>query len=118
MATNKASFGSSAARLDAVHCPRVLGGRHAACTRTRPHEELQMSTNTFATIDLGELVTVTGGLEVEGEGSVNIGVGSGQVNLKGKYKRSNYESCAAAVTGRPGWTPGELKDACGLPPAS
>jgi len=75
-----------------------------------------MSKQTFATLDLTTLSTVTGGLHVEGKGSVEIGPGTGKVSGEVKYDRSNYESCVAAVTSRPNWTPDQLKGACGLPP--
>ena len=75
-----------------------------------------MSKQTFATLDLTTLGSVTGGLHVEGKGSVEIGPGTGKVEGEVKYDRSNYESCLAAITSKKGWTPEQLKGACGLPP--
>ena len=71
---------------------------------------------TFASIDLATLSTVTGGLKVEGKGSVEIGPGTGKVEGEVKYDRSNYESCLAAITSRPNWTPEQVKNTCGAPP--
>jgi len=76
-----------------------------------------MKSPEFETIDLATLNTVNGGLEVEGEGSVDIGVGRGNVNGRFRYRRSNYESCVNAVTSQPNWTPRQLVRACGRPPA-
>jgi hypothetical protein len=75
-----------------------------------------MSKCEFTAIDASDLSRVTGGMEVTGEGSVDIGPGTGKVDVKGTYKRSNYESCVAAVTSRKDWTPDQLKNACGVPP--
>jgi hypothetical protein len=77
-----------------------------------------MSKCEFTAIDSSDLSRVTGGMEVTGEGSVDIGPGTGKVDVKGTYKRSNYESCLAAVTSRKDWTPDQLKNACGVPPQS
>ncbi len=75
-----------------------------------------MSKCEFTAIDLSDLAAVTGGMEVTGEGSVDIGPGTGKVDVKGTYKRSNYESCLATVTSHPGWKPEDVKNVCGLPP--
>lgn len=72
----------------------------------------------FATIENVELAGVVGGLKVEGKGSLELGPGTGKVEGEVKYDRSNYESCVSAMTSRPGWTPAEVKDTCGLPPAN
>jgi len=77
-----------------------------------------MKSPEFETIDLATLDTVAGGMEVEGEGTVDIGPGRGTINVRGRYRRSNYESCVAAVTSKPDWTPRQLVRACGRPPAS
>ncbi|HEY1550022.1 MAG TPA: hypothetical protein VGG28_19470 [Kofleriaceae bacterium] len=77
-----------------------------------------MSKRDFTSIDLSALATVTGGMEVTGEGSVDIGPGTGKVDVKGTYKRSNYESCLATVTSHPNWKPSDVKDVCGLPPSN
>lgn len=76
-----------------------------------------MSKNSaFAIVDLSALTSVCGGLEVKGRGRVDIGPGSGTVEGDFEYRRTNYESCVNAVTSRRGWTPRQLKDACGRPP--
>jgi len=71
--------------------------------------------NTFASIDLAQLATVVGGMEVSGKGKVQIGTGGGEIDVEGTYKRTPYESCVAAVTSRPGWKPEEIKTTCGEP---
>ena len=75
-----------------------------------------MRAHEFETIDHTTLQTVAGGMEVEGEGSVDIGPGRGNINVRGRYRRTNYESCVSAVTSRPNWTPRQLVQACGRPP--
>jgi len=73
----------------------------------------------FVSIDSADLATVNGGYKMSGDGEVTFGAaGAGGVSaaLKGKfdYEQSNYESC---LNRSAGWTPEQVRDTCGLPPA-
>jgi hypothetical protein len=72
----------------------------------------------FASIDLAQLATVVGGMEVTGKGKVQIGAGGGEVDVEGTYKRNSYESCLATVTSRKDWTPEDIQKTCGMPPSN
>lgn len=70
------------------------------------------------TIHSSDLTGVTGGSTIKGKGSLEIGPTlKGKVEGEFEMTKTNYESCISTVTSRPDWTPEQIKDICGLPPA-